>query len=197
MKASWPIAFLVLTNVVPIFGAVFLGWSVSNILALYWLETVIIGAFNIVKILASQGAPLKSMSGKMFLSLFFAVHYGMFTMVHGVFLGQMFQEGMTVLDYLNEGQFLIWTALGFIVSHGISMLMNFFGRGEYQARSAHNQMFAPYGRIVIMHIVVILGGALAIRFGEPIWALIVMIVMKVMMDLRAHKRAHANESMAS
>ena len=197
MRTSWPIAFLVLTNIVPIFGAVFLGWSVSNILSLYWLETVIIGALNIVKILSSQGAPLKSMSGKMFLSLFFAVHYGMFTTVHGVFLGEMFQEDMTVLDYLDEGQFLIWTALGFIVSHGVSMLINFFGRGEYLTRSAHNQMFAPYGRIVIMHIVVILGGALAIRFGEPIWALIIMVAIKVMIDLRAHNRSHAKESAAS
>lgn len=193
MKLSWPIIFLILANVTPILGAVFLDWSVGNILALYWLESVIIGALNVVKILSCQGAPLKDMKGKAFLSLFFAVHYGMFTMVHGIFLSELFEGGGTVLEQISQGQLLVWTALGFVVSHSISMLINFFGRGEYMTRSANSQMFMPYSRVIVMHIVVIFGGFLVMHFGAPIWALIIMVAIKVIIDLRAHKRSHANE----
>jgi len=46
--------FLILANVVPIFGVLYWGWDATAILVLYWLESVIMGLLNVPKILACR-----------------------------------------------------------------------------------------------------------------------------------------------
>jgi hypothetical protein len=40
---------LMIANVVPLFGVIFLGWSTFAIVAIYWSENVIIGMINVLK----------------------------------------------------------------------------------------------------------------------------------------------------
>lgn len=206
VQFTLPILFLIAANLVPLFGVIFLGWSVGNILILYWLESVLIGLLNIVKILTARGKNSKkrsaaSLGGKIFLAIFFTFHYGIFTLVHGVFVADIF-EGREALAQMNESGTLLFVMLGFVLSHGFSLGVNYFGKAEYHARSPDQQMIAPYGRVIVMHIVILLGGALVMTFGSPIWALIVLIVLKTMIDIGAHQvshkaTAHVNESAAS
>jgi len=37
---------LILSNLVPLFGVLFFGWSISTILILYWSENAIIGFYK-------------------------------------------------------------------------------------------------------------------------------------------------------
>ena len=67
---------------------------------------------------------------------------------------------------------------------------NFFGKKEYVGRLANEQMFFPYGRIVIMHIVIILGGGLVLALGQPVVALIMLIALKLAFDIAAHTMEH-------
>lgn len=103
-----PLAFLIAANLIPVAGVQQWGWSVFEIVALYWFENVVIGAVNILK-LAAAGDPsepndrrfppdmpdylrapanpgLAVHAAKLFLIPFFTVHYGMFCFVHGVFV---------------------------------------------------------------------------------------------------------------
>ncbi|MFC1689170.1 DUF6498-containing protein [Pseudomonadota bacterium] len=41
---------LIVANLVPVAGAVFLGWKLSDVMVLYWAESAIIGFFNVCKI---------------------------------------------------------------------------------------------------------------------------------------------------
>lgn len=206
VQFTFPILLLIAANLVPLFGVFFFGWSVGNILILYWLESVLIGLLNIVKILAAKGESAKkpsasSFGGRLFLSIFFTVHYGMFTFVHGVFVADMFDGKAALIDMQASGT-LLWVMLGFVLSHGFSLGVNYFGKAEFQTRSPDKQMFAPYGRVIVMHVVILLGGALVMAFGSPIWALIVLIVLKTGIDMTAHHAshraaAHAKESASS
>ena len=73
-----------------------------------------------------------------------------------------------------------------MVSHGLSYRLNYIGRGEYLRTSAASQMFAPYGRLVVLHITIIVG-ALAIGLtGAPAAAIVVLIVLKTVLDLGLH-----------
>jgi hypothetical protein len=83
---------IILVNLMPLTGLVFFGWSVFQILILYWMESLIIGIFNIFKMLSSG---LIGSDGKfsifgtvlgVFLSAFFTVHYGGFMFGHLIFL---------------------------------------------------------------------------------------------------------------
>ena len=64
------------------------------------------------------------------------------------------------------------------ISHGLSYWFNYLGRGEYRRTSPAGQMFAPYGRLVVLHITIIVGG-MAIAFtGAPAAALAILVVLK-------------------
>lgn len=177
---------------VPIFGVLFLSWDALSILVLYWLESVIIGVLNIPKILAcrkTEDGALRAAIFNLFLAGFYTFHYGMFTGVHGVFLAEMFHAGPAMEGLISGGP-ILWTAGLFLVSHLFSMFINFFGKKEYLGRDAATQMFSVYGRVFVMHLVVLLGGFAVQSFGAPIIAVIMLIVLKTGIDLMAHAKEH-------
>jgi hypothetical protein len=76
------------------------------------------------------------------------------------------------------------------LSHGYSFFANFLGRREYLQRTVKKQMSEPYGRIVLMHLVIIFGGALSMALGEATPALVLLIAAKTLVDVRAHRKEH-------
>lgn len=183
-----PLVLLVAANLVPLLGVMFLGWSVASILVVYWVESVVIGVLNIPRILATDG-PL---GGKLFMSGFFAVHYGGFALGHAVFLNSLFDAGSVFAELRDYGA-LFWSALGLGVSHLISLMIR-LSRREFADKTPNEQMFAPYGRVMIMHVVVLFGGIGLQSFGEPIIALLLLIGIKTVLDIGAHcKETQVNE----
>jgi hypothetical protein len=83
----------------------------------------------------------------------------------------------------------LWPALlALFLSHGLSFFINFIGRQEYRSRSVKDQMSEPYSRIVFMHLVLIFGGGLVLVLGEATPVLLLVIVVKIAFDVRAHIR---------
>jgi hypothetical protein len=236
---------LVAANLIPLVGVLFFGWSLWTILAIYWAENGIVGLWNIPKILLAEGALLPGRvgagdrpwavqpvpgAGRVFMAGFFAVHYGLFWLVHGVFvlvlpsflgiggihplepsgipgfLGDpgSFANGLPdptlggTVDVVGDiGPFglLDWSAvgaaaLGLFVSHGVSFFVNYLWGGEYRTRTAAVQMFAPYGRLVVLHVTIIFGGFAVAFLGAPILLLVVLVALKTILDLRLHLREH-------
>ncbi|WP_371398456.1 DUF6498-containing protein [Fretibacter rubidus] len=190
-----PIILLVAANLVPLIGLFAFGWTVNSILVVYWVESVIIGILNIPRILAAGSGPKingvpsqhgKSLGGKIFLSLFFTVHFGGFCAAHAAFLGSLFEAGPEFAQLLSGGP-LLWTAAVFLFSHSVSFVMR-LSRGEFVSKNPQAQLFAPYGRVMIMHMTVLFGGFAMQSFGAPIAALILLIALKTIVDLGAHLR---------
>lgn len=179
------VTVLIITNLVPLLGVWFLGWSVASLFALYWLETLIIGLLNYPKILATDGG---GWGEKLFICIFFSVHFGIFLFGHRLVLVDIFKAGPEFDSLFTRG-WMFWAALSLLASHLFSTLFNYFSRGEYKGRSPTQQMFAPYGRVVILHIVIIVGGALAMAFGS-VWALIVLVILKIVTDIGLHNASH-------
>lgn len=177
---------------VPVAGVFLLGWDVSAILFLYWAENVVIGIFNLVKMKTARGQAVKSRyrvnsrpaqdTKRTGLMLFFLVHYGMFTLGHGVFVVALFGIPSVALSWMGLSLLLMF------VSHGVSYFYNFIGRGEYLRLSYQDLFIQPYARIVVMHITIILGGFFVNSLGAPPAALLVMVVLKTGIDIVAHLR---------
>ena len=55
------VALLVITNLIPLVGVLWLGWDLMLILALYWAENGVVGVINILKILTAEGDELQSL----------------------------------------------------------------------------------------------------------------------------------------
>jgi len=193
----WPLSafFLVLANTAPLIGVLLHHWTVFAVVLLYWSENVIVGAFNVLRMLIARPQQGLAWAAKAFMIPFFCVHYGMFTFVHGVFVflligGQKPQSGFglsvsTVLAALRE-QGLAWAVVALIVSHGFSFLHNYVAGGEYLRISLQQLMSQPYGRVVVLHLAVLGGGFLILSVGSPVGALVILIPLKTSLDLRAH-----------
>jgi len=188
---------LVLMNLIPIAGVIFFGWNAGIIIFLYWLENVVIGILNIPKLLTARGKDEVSktstgvftVAGAIFLSAFFAVHYGMFCFGHYVFLKSSFDQVPSFAEIFRRGDILIALG-GLAASHIVSMMVNFYGKGEYKRRSPNTQMFLPYSRIIILHVVIIFGGFFTLVSGGGLMSLIVLVVLKTAVDLAAHIAEH-------
>jgi hypothetical protein len=205
---SVSVLLLIAANLVPVAGATFLGWELSDVMVLYWAESAIVGFYNLCKIV---------MIGRWFALLagpFFLGHFGGFMAVHFLFIYALFVEGPGMFGSgpggdpsgdpggdLNEVWALfadLWPALlALFVSHGYSFVTNFLGRQEYKRRTVNHQMGEPYGRIVFMHLVLIFGGFLVMLLGSPVPVLIAVIGLKIWFDLRAHIRQHGGKKAAN
>lgn len=53
------------------------------------------------------------------------------------------------------------------------------------------QMQEPYRRVIIMHMTLIFGGFLTLSFGTNITALMLLLLLKIVADLRSHISQHS------
>lgn len=211
---------LILANLVPLAGVLLLEWSVLEILLLYWAESVIIGVVNVLRMARSQSEnvlagmvpqvanrqvpeemmkkmPRANMAAiKLFLIPFFIVHYGGFCYGHlmaviGLFSGSGLSGG--VKNSLTQAwQPEFWIAVFAIAaSHLYSYATNFIGKGEFKNISVAALMHRPYGRIIAMHIAIVLGAGLVMWLGTPVPMLMILIVTKIVLDLRLHASERA------
>lgn len=206
-SSIWAVVALVVANLIPLIGVLFFGWSVWNILVIYWLENGIVGLINVLKMSVAtgdevtpgvtfmvNGRPATSAT-KMGLIPFFIVHYGIFWFVHGIFVltlpaffSLMSDDGMT----LDLGP-VVFAALGLAISHGLSFWWNFLHGGEYRRTTAAALMFAPYKRLVALHITIIFGAFAVMFTGAPAAAVAVLVAIKTAIDLGLHLAEHRGE----
>jgi hypothetical protein len=193
---------LIAANSVPFFGVIFFGWRVFPILLIYWIENVFVGVFNVLRMLfADPGQPLLWFA-KLFMVPFFCVHYGLFTTVHGAFIFDLFGDStvrqshglmpsvatVSAAVLANGVNFAVFVLF---MSHFVSFVWNYFLGGEFRNVSLDVLMARPYQRVVVLHLVIIGGGAAVAALGSPLAAVAVLVGVKTTLDLAAHKRERA------
>jgi hypothetical protein len=190
---------LVGANLYPIYAVLFSGWTVFAVLLLYWLENVLVGCFNVLRMLFAAGGRSSSTAARTFTILFFMVHYGGFAAGHGLFVivvfGGAFQEGAAgqtftqVTDFIHQ-EYLGYALLALVASHGFSFLWNYLWQGEYRRVSPDELMARPYTRVVILHLVIIFGALPVALFHAPVAALVLLVALKIGADVTAHLYEH-------
>jgi hypothetical protein len=193
------VIILIIANMVPIIGALFLGWDVFPVLLLFWTENVIVGIFNVLKMLLASAKNIAQHAAKFSTILFFCVHYGMFTLVHGVFVLVVFgfqnntsYDFTTLLQSIRNSQ-LIWGILALLISHGVSFVMNYIGKEEYKRTTLNELMMQPYERVIVLHLTILFGGIMVTALGSPVFGLLLLILLKLGIDIIAHLKQHAGD----
>lgn len=213
-KPSLSIVTLMVANLVPLIGVFFLGWDAAAIVLLYWIENLIVGFFNILRMLVVKVESRSKQFQKMFMIPFFCVHFGGFCAVHGFFLMAFFKIGSPDDAVAPSGAWLgpfiflqllysvvmqlwhsrppglEWPAVGLFVSHGISFIKNFINGQQYLSQKLGDIMMRPYKRIVLMHVAIIIGGLLVMKLGSPVALLCVLIFLKIGIDIRLHVKSY-------
>ena len=191
---------LIFSNVLVIIFAIIDNLSALDVLWIYWSQSVIIGIFNFIKIITlkefstegfKQGNKqvLPTKSAKISTAFFFLFHYGFFHVVYAVFLGG-FSNFMRNGTNGNETNFIFYAATTFFISYLIEFINS---RKEEQEvlPNLGKLMFAPYARIIPMHLTIILGGFIGAAgsffSADTNLAIIVLFTsIKTVVDLITH-----------
>lgn len=198
---------LIMANLIPLAGVWWYGWNVFGLFLTYWAESAVIATFTIIKMLRAQGEHPSSQTGitlkqavaswndsttvtsnqgsALFLVPFFCLHFGIFMLVHLVFIFAFFFSSH--VSWLG----LLTAIAGLGLSHYVSYQTNFLDRGEYKVATPGDLFWRPYPRVIVMHLTIILGGMLALSTGQAAWALTLMVGLKIVIDLGSHVFEHA------
>lgn len=159
--------------------------------------------------------------GRAALAAFFVVHYGVFWFVHGIFVfslptfggaflgggsagcvdgpllpGLPFEPQSGLVACASPFGEILWGsvvlgAVALFISHGLSFLLNYVWGGEYRTASPSSSAFGVYGRVVVLHLTIIFGAFAVAILGAPVGALVVLVALKTVYDLRLHLRQHS------
>ena len=208
---------LLVVNFIPVLGVLFWGWSLFEVVVLYWFENLVIGALNVLKIAtcmpneeAARRAAQETSTGpvspalvhieKLFLIPFFTFHYGIFCFVHGVFVfellgsqaptgGEMMASLTTMVGEVLGGGTLIG-ALALTASHLYSYVFHYLFCGEFRRTNTARLMIGPYGRIVVLHLAILVGAFFIVQLGQPLILMLLLIGGKTLLDWKLHAHSH-------
>jgi hypothetical protein len=205
---------LVGANLLPVWAVVEGRLGMGDVLLVYWFENVVIWFATTMRILTARrpsrrpflrgpagrpgdfGRLEETLSAKTWvtgdpaLALFFALHFGIFTVVHGIFAAVL--AGMSGL----RGSLLDWVAAAaaILLSHMLSLGLHWLGRGERRAVSPGWAMAAPYPRMLALHVTVVVGffllGGPDGRTAHEVATVVLLMGLKTALDLCFHLGEH-------
>ena len=152
--------------------------------------------------------PMLAHGAKLLMVPFFVFHYFFFCAGHGVFVFSMFPDedgyfaadgGIDMLGTLGRAIEIFSTPLAFAAvvlaaSHVVSFFVNYLGGAEYRRLDIRQLMMMPYGRIVVLHLTIIFGGFATMALGEPVWVVVILVLVKTIVDLKMHLKEHRTDS---
>jgi hypothetical protein len=202
--------FVLAASLVPLAGVLWFGWSASTFLLVFWGETLLSGTANVARIglhrrltrarghfrrqlqESSRRNHGKEQPGRetTFLAEYATVLY-VFTLAHGLFLGLF----LLMLDrnWLTNGP-SPWhidvesfrTAILAVAAITVfELLYDLLGVGQQPFSWLKERVQVALGRVVILHLVVIFGAFLMMRFETPMSFLGILVGLKALMDLGA------------
>ncbi|MDP2357506.1 MAG: DUF6498-containing protein [Beijerinckiaceae bacterium] len=166
-------------NLVPLAGVAFWGWSAFELIFLYWLENVVIGVRTLAMMLLS--ARFWGVLPALTVGAFFTVHYGIFCLVHGVFVLAFFGGaiGSNTWSAVPVGP-AITIGLAAIVTWQAGLLVLHVVRGDRS--NPMELMGAPYPRIIALHLTIMLGGFMLMSLGWPYAGVVALALIKTVLD---------------
>ncbi|MBX3477136.1 MAG: hypothetical protein KF910_05995 [Brevundimonas sp.] len=186
---GWALSLILAGNLIPVFGVAFLGWDAAQILLLYWAENVVVGFLTVPRILAAEGGRRDQEGSPAANGCFFSVHYGVFCIGHLVFALSMANDFARV-----DGQGGVWSRtfgdggfwlaiLAIALLHLIGQVRDWWMKRAWRDASPMMEMFRPYGRIVVLHITVLLGAWLMLALKAPAWTVLLLCLGKALLEV--------------
>ena len=186
--------YLIASNLLTIFLAVYQKWDLSEIMWIYWGQSVIIGYFNYRRILdlrqfSTSGFSINNKPAEptrktqKSTANFFAIHYGFFHLIYMVFLVNQTKS----IDRTSVLFIMVCTVM-FLFNHRFSYLYN-KERDMHRTPNIGTIMFFPYLRIIPMHLTIIIGQSFAKGSSK---GLILFLGLKTLADLVMHMIEHAD-----
>lgn len=195
---------LLVANLLPLVGLLFLGWSVVEPVMIYALEALIMGLFFMARIVVNTEGRLAEKI--VFLPFFGGFYFALtgaelafvlttfFDPSHDgpTFLGMDPQELLLLLDTAVDALGAPWfvlTLLGLFAAHLRSFIKNSLTPRE-RALDLEWEVFRPFGRVLALLVIVIPGGGWLYYQGSTTLMALLLVAVKTGTDLAAHHLEH-------
>lgn len=210
LELNIPLFSLIAANVITIVLAIIQNWDVATVMFIYWAQSIIIGIFTIVSLLTAVASPVNTgrddeptqkpvsafMSKRGFtlykcgIAGFFALHYGIFHYAYYTFI---VEDGL--FGQINFSNADIYFACGLFFINHLCSFIYYRRKSGSSAASMGDDFFAPYSRIVPMHLTILFGGIITLvlqAFGiaSTLPVLVIFLVFKTCVDLDMHMKKH-------
>ena len=201
------LALSVAVNALTLVGVLALGWPAGNVFLLFWGENVVLGLVTLVRIGTAEVSP----AGRVGTAFFFVLHYGIFAVVHLAFTGVVAWRLGAEPSFLLLGLPVALVVARYAVELGTTW---FGAEGLRRATSPRQAMMAPYPRVVVLQVGVLVAfllvgasffaglpdspvsgfarflAALPPWLGRPqVLAVVVLVLLKTLVDLLTTRRA--------
>lgn len=169
--------FIILSNIVPLFLYFSQNWSVKNYLMYFWMESVIIGVFYLIKAAICKSRNSLSM-------YFFSILFYLF--IHFIFLITLIQFGINsgkefnytfLFNLLNESYIYKWTSviLPILLIYLYDFIFNFLQNKRYLNEN-ENPLSSMNGRAIVF-IIILMPFTMFLSISNSPWVAILMIVV--------------------
>jgi hypothetical protein len=74
-------------------------------------------------------------------------------------------------------------AITMLLTRGIDFIAGYLRPRAYEQADIGKEQSAPYRRVYLLHVVVILGGGIALALRSPVAALVMLVLLKTAGDL--------------
>ena len=164
----------------PAIGILFLGWDWREVIVLYWFENVGLGVAIVARILraplAATPEGADATRGRSLLA--FCVYYGLFTLVHGVFVFAIVGGAFAPISAgpLDWPSILVITLIGTVLHIAAALVQ------RAPIRPRERLMMTAYQRVNVLHVAILAGGFLIAFFGLPSAAALVLVLLHATVD---------------
>jgi hypothetical protein len=204
-----PALAVIAANLYPLVMTALGYWDATQVLVLYWTETVVVCFYNVLAILfASAPPPAKMYKGNVTLRalnsadsaqmlprlledlgllgrLVWAIAslfpFAMFMLISGLMIYALFFSMNSDL----EGMLLSikWGTLALFISHGVVFVKEYIGKGIFRATRPEELFDKPFPQLTVLLAAVVAGGGVT-KWLHLSYMMIVFVIAKVVMELR-------------
>ncbi len=206
-RSAFTIGRIIAVNAVPLFGVFFLGWSVFEVMFVFWAETLVIGLFHGLRI-GTASIVQRDWFGLIIIP-FFLWGYGLFCAAHGFFVLFMFHDlfsanwtagggdpFMRIASQFLAQTWVLWPLALLVLLHGFSFVMAALASGGFAQDKLMKQREGPVGRLALMHLTIIFGGWAVLAIGKPVAALVLLVLLKTAAEIYEAMREKRPEAQA-
>lgn len=183
---------LLIMNAVPLLGVLFLNWQPVKVVMFYWLETLVMGVFTLLRMMAVW--PIKELRffQALMFCFIFCLNFGLFSTVHGFFILKFLSQDELLPEYSVEHILpnslnlatqldLLWPLCSVVVVQAFIMVRDLVMR---TIDSQLDEMKKPYKRIAVQQVAILTCAFLSTVFPQTAFLLMLaMIAVKTGVDI--------------
>jgi len=175
-----PVLAIVAANLVPLWCALFAGWELLPLVLLFWFEFVVVLLITAAHLALIRPAAIAKVVSSFVVAIFSLG--GLATIFSGN-VGKRRAAGPFELLDLAEGmlpQVLLLAAI-----HCVPFIFQVLGR-KYRDADPDVMVNAQTGRMLVLVLTLIVGGIASAALGSPLWALVVLVLLKAALEVGYH-----------